>query len=172
MMSTWAVLAAKEAAVATGLGAGLVPAIGAGSVDGFVVGALMSGAAFIMIGGPARARRRASLADGAAMLQAANRTGYMLAAGSFSTGRDDALAAAERLPDQEAMLEPGEEYFMPEPTEDSGYRSRHRVGDGSLPPPRPESRHGVPRHAAPPASFGSRMSALFAGRAQLSTARD
>jgi hypothetical protein len=171
-MSTWAVLAAKQAAVATGLGAGLVPAIGTGSLDGFVVGALMSGAAFMVIGGPGRARRRAGLADGAAMLPAANRTGLMLAAGSFSTGRDDALAAAERLPDQESAPEPRDEYLMPESPDDIGYRSRHRLGDGGPVRPRQESRRSAPRHAAPPASFGSRMSALFGGRAQLSAARD
>ena len=45
-MSTWVVLAAKQAAIATGFGTGLVPAIGTGSLDGFVVGAAMTGACF------------------------------------------------------------------------------------------------------------------------------
>ena len=38
-MSTWAVLAAKRAVIATGFGTRLVPAIGPGSPDGLVIGA-------------------------------------------------------------------------------------------------------------------------------------
>ena len=57
-MSTWAVLAAKQAAIATGFGAGLVPAIGTGSLDGFVIGAAITGACFTALTAPGRARRR------------------------------------------------------------------------------------------------------------------
>src|ERR1039458_6605955 len=66
-MHMWAAWAAKEAAVATGLGGGVVPALGARSLDGFAVGALMAGACFLALTGSRRSRRsqRHVLAGGA-----------------------------------------------------------------------------------------------------------
>jgi hypothetical protein len=66
-MSTWAVLAAKQIVIATGFGAGLVPVIGTGSLDGFVIGAAMSGACFTAL---RRARRRATAATAATVATA------------------------------------------------------------------------------------------------------
>src|SRR5216683_1267571 len=57
-MFTWAVLAAKEGAIASGLGAAIVPVVGAGSLDGFAFGALMSGTCILMLTSPLRGRRR------------------------------------------------------------------------------------------------------------------
>ena len=56
-MHTWTIVAAKEAAIATGMGAGIVPTIAPASLDGFAVGALMTGACFLAITTPRRARR-------------------------------------------------------------------------------------------------------------------
>ena len=70
-MSTWAVLAAKQAAIATGFGAGLVPAIGTGPLDGFVIGAAITGACFTALTASGRARRRAALTAAAGVTASA-----------------------------------------------------------------------------------------------------
>ena len=57
-MFTWAVLAAKEGAIASGLGAAIVPVVGAGSLGGFAIGALMSGTCILMLTSPRRGRGR------------------------------------------------------------------------------------------------------------------
>ncbi len=56
-MHTWTIVAAKEAAITTGMGAGIVPTIAPASLDGFAVGALLTGACFLAITTPRRARR-------------------------------------------------------------------------------------------------------------------
>jgi hypothetical protein len=341
MMSIWAVVAAKEAALATGLGTGLVPAIGTGSLDGFVIGALMSGACFMMINGPFRVRRRgdrgapamalaqlvpaaprtmppgviplgtmppkvlaaalptsalptvtlptAALPTAASptvtLLTAASpgvtpprksslksRGSRVLAAVGFGAGQgdeaseDDELAswaqddelhdladwiqdvkragdqdltdwarhgeraadleqaadhdladqaadleqpADRELADRAADLDQAADHELAERAADldqaadheladraadleqdsaparreepgpdaagddqqSGYRSRHRIGDGGQVRPRPDSRRNAPRHAAPPPSLASRLGAVFAIRALLAAAR-
>src|ERR1700735_3580639 len=62
-MNTWAVLAAKQAIIASGLGAGVVPAAGSGSVDGFAIGAGISGTCMFMLAS-ARGRRPAAARAG------------------------------------------------------------------------------------------------------------
>jgi len=56
-MTTWIFLAAKEAVIASGLGASVVPALGPGAIDGFAVGALVTGASILAVTTPWRARR-------------------------------------------------------------------------------------------------------------------
>ncbi|MGD0373733.1 MAG: hypothetical protein ABSB01_03995 [Streptosporangiaceae bacterium] len=182
-MSALAALAAKPAALATGFGASLVPAIGTGSLDGFVVGALMSGACVTMITAPGRARRRAArVADDAirpsadlsryfdgAVGPSADPGRYFLAAEKFEPERGRQVPPADRGPDQ-AQGDSCQDGQAPDWAQDGqgagGYQSRHRLGDGNaIRQPRLEPRRSAPRHAAPPAGFVSRMNGLFAGRA-------
>ena len=55
-MTTWAALAAKQAALATGLNTNIVPTLGARAIDGFAIGALMTAACFIAVTAPRRSR--------------------------------------------------------------------------------------------------------------------
>jgi hypothetical protein len=71
-MNTWAAIAAKPAAVATGLGAGLLPAVAPSAIDGFAVGTLLSGACFLLVSKPGRALRRPRLSAGQAAEPARN----------------------------------------------------------------------------------------------------
>ena len=87
-MSTWAVLAAKQAAITTGFGAGLVPAIGTGSLDGFVIGAAITGACFTALTAPGRARRRAGLTAAAGVTATADG----LPDATFAAGTTAAMA--------------------------------------------------------------------------------
>ena len=197
-MSTWVVLAAKQAAIATGFGAGLVPAIGTGSLDGFVIGAAITGACFTALTAPGRARRRAGLTAAAAGLPDAAAAAGMTAAMADAEEADSAraallrryFAAAEQFePDWErpspaAEHAPGQDHGDPrrdghgddwaqDGQGGSGYQSRHRLGDGApIRRPRQETRRTAPKHAAPPSSFVSRLTGMFAGRAMLSAARD
>ena len=167
-MSTWAMLAAKQAAIVTGFGTGVVPAIGTGSVDGFVIGALLSGACVTMVTAPGRARRRAAVASDAARVPSADRRRYFLAAEKFEPDRGRQVPVPEHRPDQDqgdARPDGGAADWAQDGQGAGGYRSRHRLGEGSpIRQPRQESRRSAPRHAAPPAGFTSRMSGLFAGR--------
>jgi hypothetical protein len=225
-MSIWAVLAAKQAVIATGFGAGLVPGIGTSSVDGFVIGAAMTGACFTALTAPGRARRRAatmataetagagvgviglaglaSPADtidpvacvgldspvrlarpgdvasparvgGAEAARAALLRRYFAAAEQFEPNWSRPVEAAEDAPDRD-QGDSRQDGYAGDWAEDgggvSGYRSRHRLGEGSpIRRPRQEGRRSAPKHAAPPSSFASRMSGMFAGRAVLSAVR-
>jgi hypothetical protein len=246
-MSTWAVLAAKQAVIATGFGAGLVPAIGTGSLDGFVIGAAMTGACFTALTAPGRARRRAAAmaiaetagtglaaaasatavagagviglaglaspadtidpvayvgldspvrlarpgdvaspasvdgADAAETARSALLRRYFLAAEQFEPNWSRPVQADEDTPaqDQGESRQDGHagDWAAGDWAEDgqgvSGYRSRHRLGEGSpIRRPRQETRRSAPKHAAPPSSFASRMSSIFASRAILSVVRD
>ena len=95
-MHMWAAWAAKEAAVATGLGGGVVPALGARSLDGFAVGALMTGACFLALTGSRRSRRsqRHVLAGGAVGQEMP-----AAAAGRIPAARHSAGAPAETAQD-------------------------------------------------------------------------
>jgi hypothetical protein len=160
-MNTWAVLAAKQAAVASGLGAGVVPALGTGSLEAFTLGALVSGTCILLLTSPRRQRsRRLPVAAGRG--RAAGRA--VLAA---PRGRDGAAAGDEPqittppLAPDDAGAADGEFQDPPETT----YRSRHRLADQDASPRRLGARRSAPRHAAPPASFSSRMTSRVAGLA-------
>jgi hypothetical protein len=218
-MIIWAVLAAKQAAIATGFGAGLVPAIGTGSLDGFVIGAAMTGACFTALTAPGRAKRRAATAGmaatavtgaGSATVTAASAASaasaggaggaagaadaetaratllrrYFLAAEQFEPNWERQVPAAERAPGQDQgdsrqdgragdWAQDGRAGDWAQDGQGvNGYQSRHRLGEGSaIRRPRQEARRSAPKHAAPPSSFASRMSGMFASRAVLSAAR-
>jgi hypothetical protein len=160
-MSTWAVLAAKQAAIATGFGAGLVPAIGTGSLDGFVIGAAMTGACFTALTAPGRARRRAGgtaavvlPATAAGVTAATSAAGVTAASANGAEDADSAraallrryFAAAEQFEPAWERPSPAAEHAAGQDQGDSrpednggdwaqdgpgGYQSRHRLGDGS-----------------------------------------
>jgi hypothetical protein len=190
-MSTWAVLAAKQAAIAIGFGAVLVPAIWTGSLDWYVIGAAMTGACFTALTAPRRARRRAGLtaatapagmtaamADGAGdadSARAALLRRYFAAAEQFEPDWERPSPAAEHAPGQDQGDSRPDGHggdWAQDGQRESGYQSRHRLGDGApIRRPRQETRRTAPKHAAPPSSFISRLTGVFAGRATLSAAR-
>ena len=207
---------------------GISPLIGTGSLDGFAVGATVSGAFFLAITASRRVRKRQAAAAGtpgvprgvpvsassaeagafdAGSFDAGVFDAGVFGAGSFDAGSFDAGvfgAEAERV----AQPQPGardDASWMISPTgwdeRAAAYRSRHRLGDpilgGALPDgafrdgvsqdgvsPGGAARDGVspgafrfsrrpevrrlPRHAAPTASFGTKVSGrvtgLFAAR--------
>ena len=152
-MNTWAVLAAKLAAVASGLGAGIIPVFGAGSVEGFAIGALMSGTCILVITSPRRNRRRnTAVAAGGRRLAAARGLDQP------GAGDEPQIAAQPQAPDDTGTA--GRE--RQDRLEPDGYRSRHRSSDQDASPRRAGTRRSTPRHAAPPASFGSRMTSRVA----------
>ena len=55
-MQTWATLAAKHAAITSGIGLGAIPAMGWDSLDGVAVGALLAGVGFAVLNSPRRAQ--------------------------------------------------------------------------------------------------------------------
>ena len=57
-MSGFAALAVKEAAVASGLGTSLLPAIAPSALDGFAVGTLLSALCVLLVMAPRRISRR------------------------------------------------------------------------------------------------------------------
>ena len=107
--------------------AGVAPAIGTGSLDGFAIGALMSGACVLAITAPRRAQARhvPRARDGAAV---AERSGWLcehvMAAG----------AGGERLagPEELGALGDGRSAAGREGRAGGRYRSRHRLGDPIL----------------------------------------
>ncbi len=106
--------------------AGVTPLIGAGSLDGFAVGALMSGACSLAIVAPRRGRRRQAAAayHGVALpvdrpkLGQHVKSGDVLGAGPERTAQGAELGA----PDGSFLASRGSR-------PSGGYRSRHRLGD-------------------------------------------
>ncbi|MGO9141472.1 MAG: hypothetical protein ACLP70_08460 [Streptosporangiaceae bacterium] len=215
-MSNRAAVAAKEV-IRSGIRARLLPGLGRGAVNGVAIGALLSGASFLLVTTPRRPRR------------ARRRMGMFADPGRGIAGSSGAGAAGPGLPDPlgdetaEIILPPGVRSLTDPawpaapawpgapawpagpahaggpaaasdpaartdtlPTDGAagdgrrpGYRSKHRreePGTGQWRPEpatsRPESRQRAPRHAAPPAGFGSRMASLLAVRPLAAAARN
>ena len=245
-MQTWATLAAKHATFTSGIGLGVIPAMGWNSLDGVAVGALLAGVGFAAMNSPRRAQScqlPPIMFERAGQAQTSRPAGWRLArvrqrVDGLLTGMlsDDSgrmtplpatwpgsaaaretpaeaarpdLAAEQRLPapvaadtepdlaraefdiddagraaapepaghgrnasDSEELAPapasasgeresdggfwgPGEPGSTP-PT--SGYRSRHRLDAPARNATPQESRRTGPRHAAPPAGFGARIS--------------
>ena len=151
-MSTLAVWAAREAVIATGLGSGGTPALSAGSLDGFAVGALMTGACLLAITAPRRTRRsrRRAPAAGPPVLPATAAPvavpppAAVLPAAVLSPAVSPAAAgdfqAGSRL--TRLLGDAARELVIPAPSQPAGpsqgqsgglYRSRHRRADDGLP---------------------------------------
>jgi hypothetical protein len=159
-MHTWAVLAAKEAAIASGLGAGIVPAVGAGSLDGFALGALMSGTCILMLTSPRRGRRH-----GLAAAREQHHPVMAEAPGDVAAGHQAPVTAPAPPPDENGAEAEDREDLA------GGYRSRHSLADQGGGSKRSGTRRNPPRHAAPPASFSGRMTGRTAVRALAGGAR-
>jgi|SRR5271165_3142239 len=192
-MNAIAALAAKEAAVVSGFGAGL---LAPSAVDGFAVGTLLSGVCVLMVIGPRRRLRHARQGSDAQSSQAVARANTACTAARTDespTGISGPLADewAEALvpsavPEASTKLEPAVVLVscaMPEPvvaavasatseqneaghvhdSKNSGYRSKHRMTGPYAGDWRPESRRSAPRHAAP----SHRVSSSLASRLPL-----
>jgi hypothetical protein len=131
---------------------GISPLVGAGSLDGFAVGATVSGVLFLAITAPRWVRRRQAAAPGTSDVPVSvgsTAAGALEAGrGSFDAGSfgDGAFRAeAERVvpPERAVQPQPGAQddaSQTSQPGRDGGtaaYRSRHRLGDpipdGALP---------------------------------------
>jgi hypothetical protein len=179
-MHTWAIWAAKEAAVASGLGAGLAPAIGVGPLDGFAVGVLASGACYLAVTFPRRARRRP--ADSAATAVVVARVPLpRLPADTLASGwerlvhtGDICAVPAARGGDTAptAAVDTAPAAAVDATAEDCRKGARHEA-EGTAAAPgeqrpaahraaqraarRASQRRAAPRHAAPHAGFGSKV---------------
>jgi hypothetical protein len=156
-MSTWAVIAAKEAAVASGVSAGIIPAIGNSAVDGFAVGTLLSGACFMLVAAQRRTKlqKRYGAGQNAGVLAALPPSPSSI--GSFGDESAETLVPGQPGADQEPadLATDGR----------TSYRSRHRLTDPAAAADRwPDARRGAPKHAAPSISFSDRMASLFTVR--------
>lgn len=153
-MSGIAALAVKEA-VASGIGANLLPAIAPSAAEGFAVGALLSGACLLLVLVPRRMRRRrpsASAARRASEVHAAER--------SDKSEYSPAPTMASPFADESA------EVLMPYPVREEysqvpegGYGnppSKQRLAHPELAERRSETRRGHGRHAATSAKAASR----------------
>jgi hypothetical protein len=134
-MSTWTALVVRKAALAWGLGTNIVPVLGARSLDGFAVGALMTAACFLAVTAPRRNRRprRRVTAAVRGRPAAATGPGAGVMSGADAVGQQGTRSGDDRR--------------------SGGYRSRHRRPDEPWTMPG-EPRRGAPRHAAPPPGFG------------------
>ncbi|HTT00214.1 MAG TPA: hypothetical protein VMI33_26740 [Streptosporangiaceae bacterium] len=140
---------------------GITPWLGAGSLDGFAFGALMSGACLVAIAVSRRTRKRHAAASGRAALAAGGPDWlceHVMAAEAFG-------ADAERLVLPEGLDDGPVAPSGPGGRAAGGYRSRHRLGDPlpSVPAPGLVSQDGyvgaaVPEEVLP--AEGSRPGAL------------
>jgi hypothetical protein len=161
-MYTWAVLAAKESAIASGLAAGIVPVVGAGSLDGLAIGALVSGTCILMLTSPRRGRRRslASASDSRALASASGGRALAAARGKDQEEAGNQPDVAEPAPPQdETGSATGERQDL---SGGGGYQSRHRLSDQNENAKRQGTGRSTPRHAAPSASFSAKMTSRIA----------
>lgn len=188
-MSTWAAVAAKEAALTSSAGASLLHGITPGAIDGFAVGALLTGSCFLVVAAPRMLRRtRLSGRDGmwgTGTRRIRARHDYF----ATPTGSDAAAADPDAAADSDLYVAPvgGNPYAPPtggdpftvvadddiilpgtgsdEASHDesgrSGYRSKHRMASSDA-ERRADARRTPPRHAAPSAGLVSWMSGRFA----------
>lgn len=168
-----ALIAAKEAATAPGLGTALVPAIRAGTLDSFALGMLLSGAVFLVFMAQRHGTRRAVGRAAGRFAGARLRIGAPRLPGR-RLGEYPGLRRRARLTDPlgdeagEFLLPagvPGNERETADETGQSrrpaGYRSKHRLSGPEDGQPWPESRRRVPRHAAPSSALATRLAVLM-----------
>jgi hypothetical protein len=159
-MNGFAALAAKEAIVASGVGASLLPGIAPSAVDGFAAGTLLSGLCFLMVIAPKHGLRRGRLSARSGMLasvaSAPVMSEYTMSATLSDPFADESaevvVPGSAPVPDQ-ASREP----------KAGAYRSKHRLADPEAARDRrpenrrPEIRRSAGRHAAPSSGIGSKV---------------
>jgi hypothetical protein len=183
-MNGFAALTVNEAAVASGHGAGLLPAIAPSALDGFAVGALLSALCVLLVMVPrhiSRRSRQSARTSGWANVPHPPVTPYLSAALTAASAQLAAPAAASPFADESAEIvvrypvreDTGQlsERSLPSPAgsfpssevRSAGRRSKHRQAEAArLDRPErqdrlPEARRGAGRHAAPSIGAGSRM---------------
>ena len=155
-MNGLAALAAKEAAIASGVGASLLPGIAPSAIDGFAVGTLLSGLCFLMVMTPKRGLRRGRLAA---------RVGLFGSAAPAEPGYAHGVTLSDPFADESAeVVVPLGSPLADEASLDAkagAHRSKHRLADqdGDR---RSEARRLPGRHAAPSVSLTSKMASRFA----------
>jgi hypothetical protein len=187
-MSMLALIAVLEAAVATGLGIGMVPAVNAGALDGFAAGLLVSGTIFLLLMGEWHGMRRVEPALSAARRIAAPRLPGRLRGDYPRRGRQEKVAdphggeAGECLPPVGLPTGSLPTGSVPsgEPTDESavsgsgesrrpgGYRSKHRLSGPEDSPSLPDGRR-APRHAAPASVKARRRGGFIQVKALVAT---
>ena len=163
-MNGIAALAAKEAAVVSGVGAGLLTP---SAVDGFAVGTLLSAICVLIVLGPRRRMRR--------QRSASRRVAPPTAACTAARSGQSAIALSDLLADELAETvvlsamplpataavssqSPGrDEAGTADDGKTSGQRSRHRMSEPATGYRRRESPRSAPRHAAPSHGISTRM---------------
>jgi hypothetical protein len=190
-MSTLALVVAKGTpALGSGLSAGLVPAIGAHTLEGFAVGMLLSGVLLLALTtqrhGPLRGLKTTRLPRPTVGMRLPRRAlgtypappaQVKLAHAHSGTG-DDFFARPESvlnsgLGDEPEAADEPEAGKARRTRRSAGYRSKHRLtspedgrdaaggkGSGDA-SPWPENRRRAPRHAAPPTALASRMTGVM-----------
>jgi len=138
---------------------GISPLIGAGSLEGFAVGATVSGAFFLAITAPRRLRRRRAAVAGPCGVPACGVPASARSAAPGALGAESCHVEAFGAGAGAAAGQAGQvgQVGQPEP---GAYRSRHRLTFRSS--RRPAARR-LPRHAAPAVSFGTRVSGRVTG---------
>jgi hypothetical protein len=129
---------------------GISPVIGAGSLDGFAIGAMMSGAFFLAITAPRRAQRRQAAAASAGGTPSAGPRAWLRERVAAVTSRA-VISSGPELPSPVAVADaPAPDGQAP------GYRHRHRLGNpapgGLLPLPEESSPDAASRRRAIPDS--------------------
>lgn len=165
-MSAWAAVAAKSAAITSSAGISLLHGITPGALDGFALGALLTGACFLAISVP-RLLRRNRLLEGEGTWSRTRQPRFKRdyfadpadagapAADSDPLGADVDLAASAVDPfaafaDDDVILPgTGGAYLTHEPSGRSGYHSKHRMPGSDIARLADDSRT-PPRHAAAP----------------------
>jgi hypothetical protein len=165
-VSGFAVLAAKDVAVASGLGTSVLPTIAPSVIDGFAAGTLLSALCVLLVMAPRRGfrRRRARARSGARTTSPRNPMTPELsgdAAAASRRARFAAVAISDPLADESAevviSLADRYEWAQLPGRANSGYATRHELPGSDVPQRRPEVRRGSGRHAAPSAGVGSRV---------------
>jgi hypothetical protein len=179
-MSMLAVIAAKEAAaIASGLGTTLMPAVGASTLDGFAAGMLLSGGVFLLLmlqrHGPPRVVRavRPWRQVGAVSFTGrvlghyrGSQRQVKLADSAGGGAEDEFLLGLPQPPGTELADEPGTAGAPGQGRRPAGYRSKHRLVGPEDSRPWPENHHRAPRHAAPSSALVSALDRM-AGLMQL-----
>lgn len=168
-----ALIAVLEAAVATGLGIGLVPAVNTGALDGFAAGLVVSGTVFLLLMGEWHGMRRVEPVLSAARRMAAPRLPGRLRGEYPWRGRQEKVTdprggeADECLPAgglaDETVVGGSAPSRRP-----GGYRSKHRLAGPEDGPSLPADRR-KPRHAAPSSVKALRLGGFMQVKALAAT---